>query len=621
MSEIRQCPQCQAELPDDALDGVCPRCVLRLGFGTPSADRADATEAATPFTAREPFVAPESADLGGHFPHLEILQLLGQGGMGAVYKARQRRLDRLVALKILPPQIAMNLGFEERFTREARSLARLNHPHIVTLYDFGEAGGLYYFLMEYVDGLNLRQMISGNKLEPREALAIVPQVCEALQYAHDEGIVHRDIKPENILLDKKGRVKIADFGLAKLMRRGDEPAGRAAFGLTGSQQVMGTPHYMAPEQLERPQGVDHRADIYSLGVVFYEMLTGELPLGRFAPPSQMVQVDVRLDEVVMRSLEKEPQRRYQHVSEVKTDVESIAWQGPVTPSAKPSFGSAFDDLDFSTVWSQFAGSTAAFGPARASAYLRSCLGSVWVIVLLVAAGCLLGAWLIVRVSSQGPSAGPRFEPTMATPAPQIQVPLEVSIPRLSQNWMLSHSVPALTEEFASNVLQLKPRQRAEVNTILQTIYKRSLALEASHTGFQIDDDGHLVAIIKPYHGAIVKLEDQLWSELDQKLDVQQQMLARNNLRLDAPRFPSPTPIADLDLVGPDFFRWGKDGARIELWSVGSWYHWKIQSRAGQYVSSAPELPEPYRLFWRERARAKPKPAKSQMPDRTIPKQP
>ena len=266
--------------------------------------------------------------MASHFPQLEIHELLGQGGMGAVYKARQRRLDRLVALKILPPEVAGYPAFAERFTREAQALGRLNHPHIVTLHDFGEAGGLYYFVMEFVDGVNLRQMIAAGKMQPREALAIVPQVCEALQYAHDEGVVHRDIKPENLLLDRKGRVKIADFGLAKLMRHRRAPVGRAGFALTGSQQVMGTPHYMAPEQMERPQGVDHRADIYSLGVVFYEMLTGELPLGRFAPPSRKVQIDVRLDEVVLRSLEKEPERRYQQASEVKTDLEGLSRPAP-----------------------------------------------------------------------------------------------------------------------------------------------------------------------------------------------------------------------------------------------------------------------------------------------------
>src|SRR6185369_15809844 len=136
---------------------------------------------------------------------------------------------------------------------------------------------------------------------------------------HERGIVHRDIKPENILLDKQGRVKIADFGIAKIL--GAQAAGAA---LTGVKDVIGTPHYMAPEQVEKPATVDHRADIYSLGVVFYEMLTGELPLGNFQRPSRKVQVDVRLDEVVLHALEKEPERRYQHAWDVKTDVEKIA---------------------------------------------------------------------------------------------------------------------------------------------------------------------------------------------------------------------------------------------------------------------------------------------------------
>ena len=167
--------------------------------------------------------------------------------------------------------------------------------------------------------------------------------------------MHRDIKPENILLDRKGRVKIADFGLAKLMRSGEPPVGRAAFALTGSRQVMGTPHYMAPEQMERPQGVDHRADIYSLGVVFYEMLTGELPLGRFAPPSRKVQIDVRLDEVVLRSLEKEPERRYQHASEVKTDLdEHLVGRAPGSSSAESAPEIGLDEFHFRDVRSQVA---------------------------------------------------------------------------------------------------------------------------------------------------------------------------------------------------------------------------------------------------------------------------
>ncbi|MHB1037844.1 MAG: protein kinase domain-containing protein [Pirellulales bacterium] len=272
------------------------------------------------------------------FPQLEILSFVGWGGMGAVYKARQKALDRVVALKILPPGIGGDPAFAERFAREAKALAKLNHPGIVTLYEFGQADGLFYFLMEFVDGVNLRHLLEAERLSPREALAIVPQICDALQYAHDQGIVHRDIKPENILLDRQGRVKVADFGLAKLV---EMDAGRVpvtpsltpcgvegAPVLTEAGSVMGTPQYMAPEQREHPTEVDHRADIYSLGVVFYQMLTGELPGKPIEPPSHTVRVDVRLDEVVLRALEKEPERRYQHVSQMKSAVETISQSCP-----------------------------------------------------------------------------------------------------------------------------------------------------------------------------------------------------------------------------------------------------------------------------------------------------
>jgi len=282
------------------------------------------------------FVPPEPEELASQFPQLEIIELLGQGGMGAVYKARQKQLGRLVALKILPPETGHDPAFAERFNREARSLALLNHPNIVTVHDFGHTSeGLYFFIMEFVEGTDLRQVLQGKQLSAAQALTVVPQICAALQFAHDEGVVHRDIKPENILLDKKGRVKIADFGLARLLDQAD-----TAFTLTATDQRMGTPHYMAPEQVERPHQVDHRADIYSLGVVFYEMLTGELPIGRFDPPSQKVRVDVHLDEVVLHTLEKAPERRYQHASELKTDVEAIS-QG-AAPAVAPAHTTVTD---------------------------------------------------------------------------------------------------------------------------------------------------------------------------------------------------------------------------------------------------------------------------------------
>jgi tRNA A-37 threonylcarbamoyl transferase component Bud32 len=327
MSEMKRCPQCQAEIPAGAPEGLCPQCLLQAGLAS-HADAADPKTAPYSPSAAS-FVPPTPAELQAAFPQLEILDLLGKGGMGAVYRARQPGLDRQVAVKILPPEISRDPAFAERFTREARALARLNHPNIVGVYDFGQTGGYCYFVMEYIDGVNLRQAMRAGELKPAEALKIVPQICDALQFAHDEGIVHRDIKPENILLDKKGRVKIADFGLAKLLGKTPHDVS-----LTGTQQVMGTMHYMAPEQFEGSRDVDHRADIYSLGVTFYEMLTGELPIGRFAPPSQKVQIDVRLDEVVLRSLEKAPEQRYQHASEIKTEMETIA-RGPAPVSASP----------------------------------------------------------------------------------------------------------------------------------------------------------------------------------------------------------------------------------------------------------------------------------------------
>lgn len=297
--------------------GLCPDCLLRAGTGSLDSKGARG------------FQPPALEELARFFPELEIIELLGRGGMGAVYKARQKRLDRVVALKILPPDVGREPSFAERFEREAKALAQLHHPNIVTLYDSGQVEGLYYFFMEYVDGMTLRRLLDGGYIPPREALAIVPQICDALQFAHDRGIIHRDIKPENILLNKAGQVKIADFGVAKIVAR--ELPGVAGGGIapgetgrTEAGKVIGTPHYMAPEQLANPLEVDHRADIYALGVVFYQMLTGELPAGRFELPSHKVHVDVRLDEVVLRALEKKPERRYQQASIMKTQVEAIA---------------------------------------------------------------------------------------------------------------------------------------------------------------------------------------------------------------------------------------------------------------------------------------------------------
>ncbi len=321
MISTTKCPQCDSQLQSDAPGGLCPACLMNVAISGHGSNQE---------TIPVPgiFNAPAPEELSKIIGTLEVQELLGHGGMGAVYRARQINLDRPVALKILAPRLSSDPSFAERFAREARTLARLNHPNIVTVYDFGQAGDYYYLIMELIDGVNLRDAIVSGGISPDQALAIVPKICEALQYAHEEGVVHRDIKPENILVGNRDQIKIADFGLAKMLG-----TRQSSFTLTGTQQVLGTRNYMAPEQIEKPSTVDHRADIYSLGVVFYELLTGELPLGRFSLPSEKAHVTGQMDDVIMRTLEKEPDRRYQQASEVKTAVEEIdmSVESPLEP--------------------------------------------------------------------------------------------------------------------------------------------------------------------------------------------------------------------------------------------------------------------------------------------------
>jgi serine/threonine protein kinase len=255
----------------------------------------------------ERWVPPEPEELAELLPQYRIEGLLGRGGMGAVYKGVQLALDRPIALKLLPLEISADPAFAERFAREARTLARLNHPHIVGVYDFGTTReGHLYFTMEYVDCATLHELIRGpGGVAPANVLHFAIQVCEALTYAHGEGVIHRDIKPANVLIDRRGRVKVADFGLARLA----DAAQRDSWSTTMTGTVMGTPAYMAPEQ-QRGLHVDHRADIYSLGVMLYEMLCGEVPQGHFELPSVRCGVDRKLDAIVTRALSQQPEKRY-----------------------------------------------------------------------------------------------------------------------------------------------------------------------------------------------------------------------------------------------------------------------------------------------------------------------
>ena len=341
---VYTCPHCQGRFDFNAESALrqifCPLCgksfdpvkleTMRYPEGTPVSPSPIAGAETIPQPNKE-----ERLPVGARLGQFRIDEFIGRGGMGAVYRATQTSLDRSVALKVLPRHMAEDPEFVTRFHREARALAELNHPNIVSIYDKGLDDGKYFFAMELVDGVSLRQLIKSKKATPAEALALVPQLCEALEYAHARGVIHRDIKPENILVDKSGRVKVADFGLARIIR-GDNAT--SFDGLTRSDVMMGTVNYMAPEQRENAKDVDHRADIYSLGVVIYELLTGELPIGRFAPPSKKVQIDVRIDEMVMQLLEKDPDARYQRASDVRTHLARVMSEPakPVVPVAPPS---------------------------------------------------------------------------------------------------------------------------------------------------------------------------------------------------------------------------------------------------------------------------------------------
>jgi serine/threonine protein kinase len=272
-------------------------------------------------------------------PQYEIVKMLGRGGMGAVYQARQVSLDRPVAIKILSAELEENdSGFADRFKNEARAMGKLNHPGIVTVHDFGETpDGLLYIVMEYVEGTDVARMISSQKrLHTEHAMAITAHVCDALAYAHERGIIHRDIKPANIMVGYDGAVKVADFGLAKLSADGQ------TMGLTQSGMAMGTMHYMAPETLTMGIGsVDLRADIYAVGVMLYQMLTGKLPQGMFELPSmQIAGLDPRYDRIIAKALREDREIRYQSAGEMRADLDGILTQPVVKVEAEAAVAPA-----------------------------------------------------------------------------------------------------------------------------------------------------------------------------------------------------------------------------------------------------------------------------------------
>ncbi len=276
--------------------------------------------------------------IGTRLGAYEVLSPLGKGGMGEVYRARDTRLDRIDALKILPPELAVDPDRMRRFLREARAASALNHPNIATIYEVGESGGIQWISMELVEGVTLAERLKGRPLELDEILDIGIQIADALEEAHGKGIVHRDIKPSNLMITPNGQTKILDFGLAKVTRR-EGLAQTAESSETHTQPglVMGTARYMSPEQV-LGQPVDHRADIFSLGVVLYEMTTGRPPFAGETPsaifdaivhqtPSWPARVHARIPEelerTINKALEKFREMRYQSASDLRTDLRRL----------------------------------------------------------------------------------------------------------------------------------------------------------------------------------------------------------------------------------------------------------------------------------------------------------
>ena len=282
----------------------------------------------------------------------EIQSPLGAGGMGEVYRARDSRLDRIVAVKVLPSSLSADPDQLRRFEREARAVAALNHPNILAVHDIGTHEGAPYMVCELLEGETLRERLQGGVLSPRKAIEYAVQIAQGLAAAFDKGIIHRDLKPENIFLTKDGRVKILDFGLAKVARSGSEVNGTIQtltsvdVSLTEAGQVLGTAGYMSPEQV-RGIEVDHRSDIFVFGSILFEMLSGQRAFKRDTSAETMTAIlkeDPReltemnrsispaLDRIVRHCLEKNPDQRFQSARDLAFDLEAVS------PSSKTSVG-------------------------------------------------------------------------------------------------------------------------------------------------------------------------------------------------------------------------------------------------------------------------------------------
>jgi hypothetical protein len=398
VTATRNCARCGAALAGDL---PCARCLLRTAVEV-GEDEAHA--------GSRRLRTPTIAELQPYFEHLEIVSRLGSGGTGVVFAARERASGREVALKVLTIR-GEGEAFDERFAREARATAALQHPNIVSVEEFGRAGPddapWSYLLMDQVDGRDLRRTLREGRVAAETALRWLEEICGALAYAHERGVIHRDIKPENVLIDGTGRAQVVDFGLAKLL------AEDAAFP-TRTGQGLGTYPYLAPEQYETPGKVDRRADVYSLGVLAYELLTGRQPVGNFERPSRLARLGPGVDALVLKALARDPEKRFASATEMRRELQRLGGRarpkrrGPLaTPQRYAKHFLAFGAVAYVVGAVTFVSSLGSGNPAAAvfGAFVT------WIALADVAAGIGFAIWSAFERSDEGRGAVGAVQPT------------------------------------------------------------------------------------------------------------------------------------------------------------------------------------------------------------------
>ena len=271
---------------------------------------------------------PEPEELNPYFPHLQVISRLGIGGMGVVYRATQMSLGRDVALKILPPSMNQEGGeaLARRFKKEAKLLAQIQHRNVVSVFDYGEVSDTPYFIMEYIWGHTAYDLMCAGAIDLNGVISIIASVASGLKHIHARGVAHHDINPNNVMVSSEGVVKLLDFGLAAVVGPGS--------GLTAKK--MGTQGYAAPERYIEPEVVDHRADLYSMGVLFYHLLTAKLPVGSFPPPSEISVAEKKWDALIMKCLEEKPANRYQSAEAFLNDMQRIYHNKKVSSGPRPA---------------------------------------------------------------------------------------------------------------------------------------------------------------------------------------------------------------------------------------------------------------------------------------------